>query len=114
MKDLLIGIILILLIWVAVASGYVNVTISLGKSMEPALRQGDVFVTTNLIRPQLGDVVRFRTEDGVMLLHRVIRDHGKYIVTQGDSNSKPDKAILADGVQVEILKTSLFRRMFGE
>lgn len=62
-----------------------------GFSMEPLLRNGDRVRLTPARRSALriGDLVAFRREDGMPVVHRVIQVTPE-LVTQGDNNSQPD------------------------
>ena len=58
-----------------------------GKSMRPALRPGDLVVTTRPATPRHGDVVLFREPARrLTVIHRIVEIHGAIVVTRGDNN----------------------------
>ncbi len=65
-------------------------------SMWPTLKRGDLVLVKGLsdAAVQPGMIVVYRsTDDGTMVIHRVIEVEGEEIVTQGDANVEPDAPI---------------------
>ena len=68
-------------------AGYVIVS---GKSMEPTLYAGDLVITKQQPSYEVGDIVAFRVEGG-MVIHRIIGgDAENGYVIQGDNKPTPD------------------------
>ena len=78
--------------------GVVKARIVLTGSMEPAIRPGDIIITTPITRkePKIGDVVayeakRFNGENVAVFSHRIISgDLQNGFVVKGDANKSPD------------------------
>jgi signal peptidase I len=68
-------------------AGYVIVA---GVSMEPTFHTGDLAITQRRAAYQVGDVVAFSTEGGVVI-HRIVGgDADQGFITQGDNRDQPD------------------------
>jgi signal peptidase len=66
-------------------------------SMEPKMHAGDVVIVAKVPADnvELNDVIQFRVPEGATVMHRVIEiqeteDGGKFFITKGDANDKPD------------------------
>lgn len=69
-------------------AGYVIVA---GRSMEPAFHTGDLAITQRQADYQVGDVIAFETEGGVVI-HRIVGgDATQGFVMQGDNREVPDQ-----------------------
>lgn len=85
------------------AFGYRPTLVS-GPSMQPSLSAGDVVITEPVDDDdvKVGDVIRFRTEEG-FILHRVVRveasDDGLRFVTRGDGNNVDDLPVSAEQLE---------------
>ena len=79
-------------------------TLIVGPSMRPAFDTGDIVVTAPVSPEtlQVGDVIRFRTEEG-SIVHRVRgvqRDEaGLVFITRGDGNNVDDPAVLPEQIE---------------
>ena len=75
----------------------VRPTLVSGGSMQPALRVGDVAITTDVSPDDVraGDVIRFRSGE-IYILHRVVEidEDGPYFITRGDANNVDDPPVL--------------------
>ena len=63
-----------------------------GRSMKPFLK-GDEFLVIEPMgcrRVEKGDLVLFKNAQNVLVIHRVIRQTGKTVQTQGDALNEPD------------------------
>jgi signal peptidase len=70
--------------------GPVGYVIVAGVSMEPAFHTGDLAITQRRATYQVGDVVAFSTEGGVVI-HRIVGgDATQGFVMQGDNRELPD------------------------
>lgn len=68
-------------------AGYVIVA---GVSMEPTFHTGDLAITQRRAEYQVGDVVAFSTDGGVVI-HRIVGgDADQGFITQGDNREQPD------------------------
>lgn len=72
--------------------------------MEPKIQTGSI-IATKLIDEQYqfdkGDVVTYKTEDGILITHRIvkIKGGGKQYITKGDNNDGPDiKPVLSQNI----------------
>lgn len=70
--------------------GPVSYAIVSGSSMEPHLHRGDLVVVRPRGHYQVGDVVAYRADRRVVILHRIIGTSGPRFVLQGDANSWTD------------------------
>ena len=79
-------------------------TLIVGPSMRPTFDTGDIVVTAPASPEtlQVGDVIRFRTEEG-SIVHRVKgvqRDEaGLVFITRGDGNNVDDPAVLPEQIE---------------
>jgi signal peptidase len=62
-------------------------------SMSPTLRAGDAAVVVPADRYEVGDVITFRRESGVVT-HRVVAVTEDGYQTQGDANEEPDAGLV--------------------
>ena len=72
--------------------GYGLATVESG-SMEPAFFNGDLLVVRavdGFSGIAVGDVVVYRSEQGSLVVHRVVAREGDTLTTQGDANDSPD------------------------
>lgn len=73
-----------------------------GRSMEPALHEGDVVRVRRASRFRVGDVVAFPDGGGRLVLHRVLgsyrRSGRRWLLTQGDGASRPDARVAPESV----------------
>jgi signal peptidase I len=73
--------------WLGGPAGYVIVA---GVSMEPTFHTGDLAITQRQAEYQVGDVVAFSTEGGVVI-HRIVGgDADQGFITQGDNRDQLD------------------------
>jgi hypothetical protein len=73
--------------------------IARGTSMSPFIKEGDSVVVSPLSGPlSVGDVVLVRSDEGLILLHRIIQCLPTGVVTKGDSASEDDGFITAEDV----------------
>ncbi len=85
------------LIWFAVGIFPVRPSLIGSGSMTPAMQVGDVVIVAKVPadRIKVGDVIQFRVERGVSVIHRVVditREEGRVeFVTKGDANDTPDQ-----------------------
>jgi signal peptidase I len=78
---------LCLLVWFATNASYAGYT----GSMKPTLNGGEIMFSSSISASEnlTGKIIKFQIEDN-HIVHRVIEDHGDYLVTQGDNNTSPD------------------------
>ena len=106
----LVGVAAVAIIWFQTGLLGVQPHLISGVSMEPAIRVGDIAITRD-ISPEdveVGDIVWFRRGDsGTSIMHRVIEVEpagGQPVfVTQGDNNNTPDKPIIAEQIEGEVV-----------
>ena len=75
--------------------GYGLATVESG-SMEPAFSKGDLLVVRAVNDSSdiaVGDVVVYRSEQGSLVVHRVVAREGDALTTQGDANDSPDAPV---------------------
>lgn len=63
-----------------------------GRSMFPAIADGDTVELEPAASTRRGEVILVATEDGLRT-HRIINEAGGFVWTQGDACSQPDKPI---------------------
>ncbi|NLI74123.1 MAG: signal peptidase I [Euryarchaeota archaeon] len=90
---LVVLIIIVAIIIISSFAGYRYDTIRSG-SMAPEIEAGDLLISVP-IEPEnieIGDKILYRSQEGVIVCHRVINiDHAsRYIETKGDANPTPD------------------------
>ena len=87
----------VVIIWFSVGLFPFHPSLVASGSMRPVMDAGDVVIIAkapgDVIKP--GDVIQFRKEEGITVMHRVIAvqetEEGKFFITKGDANAKPDK-----------------------
>ncbi|MEB3851138.1 MAG: signal peptidase I, partial [Desulfurococcales archaeon] len=95
------GAVLLVPLLLLAASGARVVVVTSG-SMEPSLGVGDLAVVLPG-SPGPGSVVLYRHEGG-LVIHRVVEDHGSYLVTRGDANPGPDPWRVGAGSVVGVMR----------
>ncbi|MFC1864622.1 signal peptidase I [Chloroflexota bacterium] len=86
----------VLIIWFSVGLFPIHPALVASGSMQPTMDAGDVViiakVSAAVIKP--GDIIQFRKEERVTVMHRVIEVHttegAEYFITKGDANDEPD------------------------
>ncbi|CUP48907.1 Signal peptidase I W [Turicibacter sanguinis] len=75
--------------------GYRSYTVLSG-SMEPKFYPGDIVVAKhkNKTDIQVGDIVTYKDNDGVIITHRIIEEIPEGYITKGDNNNVEDAEIL--------------------
>jgi len=91
---------------------FLEIGISVGSSMIPTLRTGDLlFIRDNIEDIEIGDIISFKTERG-SIVHRVIdiiKDPTLMVRTKGDNNEKADKWIMAYQIEGKVIYIILIR-----
>jgi signal peptidase len=86
---------LILLGWVFLApsslAGSLDYLVVHGASMEPWVSQGDVVITRAGSNYEVGEVVAYGSDLGVVILHRIVGRNGDRYVLKGDNNTFTDR-----------------------
>jgi len=95
------------LIWFNQGVFGVRPTVVSGVSMRPALRAGDLVLTTDVAPEKIavGDIVRFRV-GGSYVLHRVVEIRqaaGLEFITRGDANNVDDPPLPASAVEGRVV-----------
>lgn len=72
-----------------------------GYSMYPSFDNLAIYVmvSTDIRKPQVGDVVMYRSVDGFYVVHRVVAVYGDFIVAKGDNNPVDDGVIHISSVK---------------
>lgn len=65
----------------------------LSGSMEPEFSAGDLIIIHNEEDYQIGDVITFNS-DGGLISHRIVKQTGSGYITQGDANNSADGKIV--------------------
>jgi hypothetical protein len=82
-----------------------------GRSMFPAVANGDVLEVHPSTTQQPGDVILIESIDGLRA-HRIVSANSEQIVTQGDSCHEPDRPASSDSIlgRVAVVVTATGRR----
>lgn len=67
-------------------------TIIITGSMEPVVKVNSIVVLEPVLYDdiEIGDIIRYNSNMGYSILHRVIEKTDSYLITKGDANSVPD------------------------
>jgi len=90
-------IVAVVIIWFAVGLFPFQPALVASNSMTPTMNVGDVVIIAKVPVDNIkqGDVIQFRMEGGVSVMHRVISiqetNGAKMFITKGDANSEPDR-----------------------
>jgi len=86
----------VVIIWFAVGLFPFHPALVASGSMQPMMYAGDVVIVAKVPADiiEQGDVIQFRKEGGITMMHRVIEvqetEGAKSFITKGDANSEPD------------------------
>jgi signal peptidase len=79
----------------------------IGDSMEPTMSGGDVFVYTDIVEPDTGDVIIYKQDSSIpnqkYIIHRVISVKEDSYITKGDNNVAADKPVQKDQYKGTVL-----------
>lgn len=85
-----VGVATLLFVSPVLALPFPGLLISIGGSMYPTLKPGDVLVVLPATHIKIGDIV-ITNHYGTLIGHRVIAVNNTYVITKGDANPRPDK-----------------------
>lgn len=85
--------------------GYTYFVVKTG-SMSGTLEVNDVIFVKLGQSPKIGDIVSYKSDEGEIVTHRLIRKIGDKLITQGDVNNSADKPISKDLV-IGVVKGSV-------
>ena len=71
-------------------------------SMEPTIKTKDIVIEKITKDVRYDDIVTYE-HNGDYVTHRVIRQGGNYIITQGDNNNSEDDPILVDNIVGKVI-----------
>lgn len=77
--------------------GYTYFVVATG-SMSGTIEVNDVVIVKIGNEAKAGDIITYKTEDGSFITHRVVKEIGNQIITQGDVNNTEDDPISKDQI----------------
>lgn len=118
---LLAALAIVLIVYQPVLLGTVS-----GSSMEPTFSDGDKFVYTSVMEPEVNDIIVFKydqrevesqsisVEEEVLVVHRIIeKESNTEYITKGDNNQKSDGVIMSSDIRgVAVLQYDQDKRTF--
>ena len=75
--------------------GYTYFVVATG-SMSGTIEVNDVVIVKLGNEAEVGDIITYKTEDGAFITHRVVKEIGSQLITQGDVNNTEDEPISND------------------
>ena len=75
--------------------GYTYFVVATG-SMSGTIEVNDVVIVKLGNEAEVGDIITYKTEDGAFITHRVVKEIGSQLITQGDVNNTEDEPISKD------------------
>lgn len=75
--------------------GYTYFVVATG-SMSGTIEVNDVVIVKLGNEAEVGDIITYKTEDGAFITHRVVKEIGSQLITQGDVNNTEDEPIRKD------------------
>lgn len=75
--------------------GYTYFVVATG-SMSGTIEVNDVVIVKLGNDAEVGDIITYKTEDGAFITHRVVKEIGNQLITQGDVNNTEDEPISKD------------------
>ena len=75
--------------------GYTYFVVATG-SMSGPIEVNDVVIVKLGNEAEVGDIITYKTEDGAFITHRVVKEIGSQLITQGDVNNTEDEPISKD------------------
>lgn len=76
----------------------------LSGSMEPELSRGDLIIVREAGEYDVNDVVVYQ-QDGILIVHRIIKVSDEEIITKGDANPVADQPISAEAIRGKVVMT---------
>ena len=99
-------IVIILLLFAGKPLGLpITVAYTVGASMYPTLRGGDIVicVSTRLTELSVGDIAVYETSTGKSVVHRVIAIENNTVIFKGDNNPEPDEPVDISQVKYKVV-----------
>ena len=81
--------------------GYTYFVVATG-SMSGTIEVNDVVIVKLGNEAEVGDIITYKTEDGAFITHRVVKEIGSQLITQGDVNNTEDEPISKDDMVVTV------------
>lgn len=75
--------------------GYTYFVVATG-SMSGTIEVNDVVIVKLGNEAEVGEIITYKTEDGAFITHRVVKEIGSQLITQGDVNNTEDEPISKD------------------
>ena len=81
-------------------------------SMEPAIKAGELIITSDKNNYEKGDIVTFKDSEGYIITHRIVNINRDRFVTKGDNNNIQDEENSVTNIKGKVIFHSIILGIF--